>query len=78
MCTNVTTVPNPLTRGPAVCHIKSMKELLPSLLTEQLANLVELLEVNGSTDEDWTIYEVALTLLKDRADCPMWAHYYEV
>lgn len=65
--------------GPALgCHTKSMKEVLKSLPTLQLATLCEDLEVYGSTDEDWTVFEIALTLLKGRADAPQWAAYYEV
>ena len=68
-----------LDMGAVVSHTKSMnKQLLSSLPTLQLATLCEDLEVHGSTDEDWTVFEIALTLLKGRADAPQWAAYYEV
>ncbi len=70
--------PNPLDKPAPTCHIKSMKEILKSLPTLQLATLCEDLEVTGSTDEDWTVFEIALTLLKGRADAPQWAAFYEV
>ena len=54
-----------------------MKEILSSYPTSQLAALCEDLEVFGSTDEDWSVFEVALSLLKGRADAPQWAAYYE-
>jgi hypothetical protein len=54
------------------------KEFLSCLPSLHLANLCEHLEVFGSTDEDWTVFEIALTLLKGRADAPQWVAYYEV
>jgi hypothetical protein len=67
--------PKGLDMGAQRCHTKSMKEILKSLPTLQLATLCEDLEIHGSTDE---VFEVALTLLKGRADAPQWAAYYEV
>ena len=66
-----------LTRGGGCAYNKGMKEILSSYPTSQLAALCEDLEVFGSTDEDWTVFEVALSLLKGRADAPQWAAYYE-
>ena len=54
-----------------------MKEILRSLPTRQLADLLEDLEVYGSTDEDWTIFEIGLAILRARPDMPQWAGYYE-
>ena len=73
----VTRPPKPLTGGPVLCHIESMKEILRSLPTRQLADLLEDLEVYGSTDEDWTIFEIGLAILRARPDMPQWAGYYE-